>query len=89
MDLDESEFNCLHISNGGFVIGGDDSFYTDFGAWVVAQGEELLEQFKEFGVLAIVSYIINNKIDKSDYMYECMEYAFTTYLMKDEMEDFK
>lgn len=31
MDLDESEFNCLHISNGGFITGGDDSFYTDFG----------------------------------------------------------
>lgn len=87
MDLDESEFNCLHISNGGFITGGDDSFYTDFGAWVVAQGEELLEQFKEFGVLVIASYIINNKIDKKDYMYECMEYAFTTYLMKDEMEE--
>ncbi|OSA95778.1 UNVERIFIED_ORG: hypothetical protein B2H93_04975 [Clostridium botulinum] len=82
---EKGEFERLHISNGGIVNGSDDRFYGNFGAWVIAQGEELLSNFKKYGCEAIIEYILSNEISEYNYTYECMEYAFTSYLMEDEI----
>lgn len=82
---EKEEFEKLHVSNGGIVDGGDDRFYGNFGAWVIAQGEELLSNFKKYGYKAIIEYILSNEISEYNYTYECMEYAFTSYLMEDDI----
>ena len=69
-------FDLLHISNGGIVDGGDDSFYMDFGHWVVAQGKELCDGFIRNGHKTIIKYIEDNNISEDDYTYECMAYCF-------------
>lgn len=81
---DEEEFDKLHLSNGGFLEGGDDTFYIDFPNWLVAQGEELYNNFREHGISAIFSYIITNNIKEKDYTYENMFYAFPDI---DELEE--
>lgn len=76
-ELTESEeFGKLHFTRGGIIQSGDDGFYMDFSNWVIAQGEELFNDFKENGRAAILSYIINNKVPEKDFMFECMIYAF-------------
>lgn len=70
------EFEKLHISNGGVVDGGDDTFYMDFGSWLVVQGEELYKDFKNKGYKAVIDYIRVNNIDRNEYTFECMVYAF-------------
>lgn len=77
---EKGEFEKLHTYNGG-----DDRFYGNFGAWVIAQGEELLSNFKKYGYEAIIEYILSNEISEYNYTYECMEYAFTSYLMEDDI----
>lgn len=70
------EFEKLHIINGGIVEGGDDAFYLDFTAWLVAQGKELYCDFINRGNIAIIEYIEKNKISSDDYTYENMGYVW-------------
>ena len=70
------EFEKLHRDNGGIIISGDDGFYMDFASWVMAQGEELYEDFMRNGHKVILNYIKENNVSKSNYMFECMEYVF-------------
>jgi len=51
----------------------------DFASWVIAQGEELYEDFMENGHSVVLNYIKENNIPKSDYMFECMEYVFLDF----------
>lgn len=74
------EYNRLHISRGGIIDGGDDCFYMDFGNWLVAQGEELYQTFKEKGHEAVLAYIEKHDIPESDYTFECMVYVFHDFL---------
>ena len=73
------EFNKLHYDDGGIITSGDDGFYMDFASWVIAQGEELYEDFMENGHSVVLNYIKENNIPKSDYMFECMEYVFLDF----------
>lgn len=70
------EFEKLHINNGGIVSSGDDGFYMDFANWLIAQGVDLYKKFKENGHTAVLDYIKENDISKSNYMYESMIYCF-------------
>lgn len=73
---DYQEFEKLHVQDGGIVSTGDDGFYMDFASWVLAQGEELFESFKQQGNKAIIDYIKSHNIGDDDYTFECMSYAF-------------
>ena len=74
------EFEKLHRDNGGIISSGDDGFYMDFASWVMAQGEELYEEFMKNGHSVVLNYIKENNIPKSDYMFECMEYVFHDFV---------
>lgn len=78
----EGQYELLHYENGGVVHGCDSTFYEDFSEWLVAQGKDLYESYKERGISSILSYIINNNISEEDYEYESMIYAF----LKDDEE---
>ena len=71
-----NEFEKLHVINGGIVEGGDDAFFIDFTAWLVAQGKELYYDFIDRGSVAIIEYIEKNKISSDDYTYENMGYVW-------------
>ncbi|WP_460271721.1 DUF4240 domain-containing protein [Bacillus sp. NEAU-Y102] len=77
---DDVEFNKLHISEGGFVNAGDDGFYMDFRNWLLVQGEELYNEMKERGHMAVVDYVNKHQIGESEYRFECMIYALHPYL---------
>ena len=70
------EYEKLHLSNGGIVNGGDDTFCMDFGGWVIAQGKELYDNFMKNGSTVIIEYINKNHVSEDDYTYECMSYVF-------------
>lgn len=70
------EFEKLHVINGGIVESGDDAFFMDFTAWLVAQGEELYCDFINRGRIAVIEYIEKNKISSDDYTYENMGYVW-------------
>jgi len=74
------EFEKLHRDNGGIITSGDDGFYMDFASWLMAQGEELYEDFMKNGHSMVLNYIKENNIPKSDYMFECMEYVFNEFV---------
>lgn len=74
------EYEKLHISDGGIVDGGDDTFYIDFGNWIIAQGKELYDEFMSKGHSVIIDYIKRNNLKKAEYTFECMEYAFQDIL---------
>ena len=77
---DNLVFNLLHESNGGFVGAGDDGFYMDFANWLVAQGEELYNDFTTRGTEAVVEYVNEHQLGSRDYLFECMVYAFHPYI---------
>ncbi|PGR83662.1 DUF4240 domain-containing protein [Bacillus cereus] len=77
---DSDEFNLLHAGNGGFVNGGDDGFYMDFASWLIAQGEELYNEFQKRGHQAVIEYVDKHQIGENDYRFECMVYAFHDYI---------
>lgn len=77
---DNKEFNLLHGNDGGFVHAGDDGFYMDFASWLIAQGEELYNEFQKRGHVAVIDYVDKHKIGRDDYLYECMVYAFHDYI---------
>lgn len=74
--INNENYYKLHYNHGGIVDRGDDGFYMDFGNWVIAQGEELFQQFKKEGHEAILDYIKKNNVPCEDYNFECMIYAF-------------
>lgn len=76
------EFEKLHINNGGIINSGDDGFYMDFANWIIAQGEDLYNSFKNKGHIAIFDYIKEYNIPESDYTFECMIYIFQQYKNK-------
>ncbi|MFV1457281.1 DUF4240 domain-containing protein, partial [Bacillus mycoides] len=75
----DEQFNLLHKSELGFVNSGDDGFYMDFANWLVAQGEKLYNDFKENGYEAVVAYKRKHKVAPTNYLFECMGYAFQPY----------
>ena len=77
---DNQEFEKLHVQNGGIISSGDDGFYMDFAYWVLAQGEDLFKEFKDKGHTAIIDYINKHSVSESDYMFECMAYAFHDFI---------
>jgi hypothetical protein len=77
--IDSKDYDLLHWSNGGIVSGGDDCFYSDFTSWLVGQGKEVYEDYFKRGILAVLVYIIDNKIEQDDFQHECLEYAFLDY----------
>ena len=66
----------LHFINGGICNGGDDSFYIDFGNWIVAQGKELCSNFIRNGYISIIDYIKSNNITEENYEFESFIYVF-------------
>lgn len=75
-----TEFQQLHWSRGGIVDSGDDGFYIDFMCWLIGQGEELLNQLETEGASAVLNYIRDHQIPESEYMWECLGYAFHRYM---------
>lgn len=69
------EFDKLHIQRGGIINAGDDGFYCDFAAWVMAQGEQLYNAFLKNGHQAVLDYISKHGVSESDYLFESMTYA--------------
>jgi hypothetical protein len=69
-------YDKMHKSKGGFVGGGDDAFYMDFPAWIVAQGEELFQEIQVSGRLAITDYIKKHGMSTKDVVYENLLYPF-------------
>lgn len=75
-----TDFDRLHESQStGFVDGNDDEFYTDFGNWVIAQGEELYNAFFEKGYIAVIEYKKKHKVQRKDYGYDRMGNILTPY----------
>jgi len=72
---DRDEYDKLHVSNGG-IVDGNDTFYMDFGAWLVSQGEKLFKRYLKYGYQEVINYIKMNDIKEVDYTYECMDYVF-------------
>lgn len=70
-------FESLHASRGGIVEGGDDAFYLDFPAWVVAQGQELYTYAKSDGAKMIESYVSHYGISTRDLTFENLMYPFS------------
>jgi hypothetical protein len=76
------EFDLLHASRGGVVDGGDDAFYADFANWLLAQGEDMFNNFKKNGHKLVLVYIRGNDIPQEDLTFENMGYAFSRDLEK-------
>lgn len=74
------EFDKLHMDFGGMIDGGDDTFYMDFGNWIIAQGEELYDKFMTIGHQTIYDYIEKHCIPVKEYTFECMAYAFHDFV---------
>ncbi|MDN4090926.1 DUF4240 domain-containing protein [Paenibacillus polymyxa] len=70
------EFDKLHVQRGGIINAGDDGFYCDFAAWMMAQGEQLYNAFLKDGHQAVLEYISKHGVSESDYLFESMTYAF-------------
>ncbi|MGD6840426.1 DUF4240 domain-containing protein [Bacillus thuringiensis] len=67
--------------NGGFInVACDDALYIDFGNWLVVQGEELFNAFQEKGHIAVIEYKKKHKIQRKDFLFECMSYVFLPYI---------
>lgn len=75
-ELQTPVFDQAHKQRGGFFKGGDDAFYMDFRAWVVAQGKTLYDDFFSRGVPALKEYIDQYGVSYSDYTFENMVYTF-------------
>ncbi|MGG1669969.1 DUF4240 domain-containing protein [Paenibacillus sp. NRS-1783] len=73
------EFDKLHVQRGGIINEGDDGFYCDFAAWVMAQGEQLNKAFLKDGHQAVLDYISKHGVSKSDCVFESMTYAIMKY----------
>jgi hypothetical protein len=56
-----------------------DTFHFDFVNWLIVQGKELFDNYKNNGAEAILSYINDNDIRKEDYTFECMAYIFDVF----------
>lgn len=75
------DLNGFLKENGGFINdASDDELYTDFANWLVAQGEELYNAFQEKGHIAVIEYKKKHKIQRKDYLFECMSYVFHPYI---------
>lgn len=74
--VESEEFKKLHITNGGIIESSDDGFYMNFANWVIAQGEQLVNDFWEEGCSAVLNYIIRNGVTKEEYMFESMICVF-------------
>jgi len=77
--FENPEYDKFHVNDGGFIR-SDDTFDMDFPAWIVAQGEELYNQFMTIGHQAIIDYMEKNNVNERECTYECMGYVFQEFL---------
>lgn len=84
--IGSKDFEKLHISNGGIVNGGDDTFYLDFASWLVGQGVILYQDYMNRGSKAVLEYIERNNISREQFEYECIMNAFFNYEVEIEEE---
>lgn len=76
-ELIDDEFEKLDLEYGGIIDASRiEKFYIDFSGWVVAQGEELFNQFKTDGHQVIIDYIQKYNIPQSEYTFESISYVF-------------
>lgn len=70
------EYGAFHVRAGGFVLYDGNTLHRDFGGWLVAQGEDLLEAFEGEGREAVERYIKERDVGPWDYLFESMSYAY-------------